>query len=280
MITAKIVCDSTNSLGKRITTFVCTYNRFIHSELMTHRAFSRNAASSRAIPVSKMIKAIEDNPALPIWWGKNEPGMQANAELSPELKKQALEIWLESAKFEVAQTRRLVDIGLHKQVANRILEPYAHITTIITATEWGNFFNLRVHKDAQPEFQELAKQMLICYKNSIPKFLKAGEWHLPFTDKFISGDLTTEQLMKITTARCARVSYLTFEGDINPEKDYELHDGLMNNGHMSPFEHVAQSTDTNERYGNFIGWKQYRKTLPNENREYLDPDALLKGFEK
>jgi thymidylate synthase ThyX len=150
-----------------------------------------------------------------------------------------------------------------------------HITTIVTATEWGNFFNLRAHPDAHPTFQALADAMLSAYTASVPVELEPGEWHLPFADKYVPEGLDILLLLKIVTARCARVSYMTFDGDIDHDKDYGLHDDLMQNGHMSPFEHAGRCEATASRSGNFIGYTQYRKLIPNEERVAFDPEALL-----
>lgn len=275
MIEAKIIADSINIWDNRITTFVCTYPRFIHSEVMTHRVFSRNAASSRAIPVQKMIERILDQTAMPVSWGKNQKGMQAEKTLDSWDTAFAVEEWCKACRDAVRHAERLLDIGVHKQIANRLLEPFAHMTTIITATDFGNFFNLRAHPDAQPEFQELAYQMLKLYADNVPDLKKPGEWHLPFSDQYLSEGLSTEQLLKITTARCARVSYLNFEGDIDHEKDYDLHDSLVTSGHWSPFEHPARALDLSRRIGNFVGWFPYRKSFPAENRVNFDAQALL-----
>ena len=280
MISARIVADSVNPVGDRITTFVCTYPRFIHSEVMTHRAFSRNAASSRAIPVKKMIEAVEVNPAMPVFWGKNQKGMQAVEELGKEDKVFAQDMWLKARDQAVYFAKKMVDNEVHKQIANRLLEPFAHMTTLITATDYANFFNLRAHPDAQPEFQELAYAMLEQYIDNKPVLLPVGEWHLPFADQYLQEGLTTEDKLKISTARAARVSYLNFEGNIDFEKDYALHDSLLENGHMSPFEHAAQSTDDSRYYGNFKGWLQYRKTIPNENKKFFNPAAAFSKREK
>ena len=276
MIEAKIIADSVNPVGDRLTTFVCTYPRFIHSEVMTHRMFSRNAASSRAIPVKKMMERIRKNPAMPVTWGKNQKGMQADAVLSADEQDRAKRAWGHACEEALFWAEQLVEIGVHKQIANRLLEPFAHMTTIITATDWGNFFNLRAHKDAQPEFQELAFQMLVAYRDGKPTPKRNGEWHLPFADQYLAEGLTTDQLLKISTARCCRVSYLNFEGNIDHEKDYELHDDSVVKGHWSPFEHQAQSVGyRGARFGNFRGWSQYRKCFPNENRTQLDINKLL-----
>lgn len=276
MIEAKIVADSISPAEIRITTFVLTYPRFIHSELMTHRAFSRNAASSRAIPVEKMIDRILQEPAGPIFWGKNQKGMQAATAIEEATSYYAKWEWHLAMLDAVKHATVMIKMGVHKQIANRLLEPFAHMTTLVTATEFANFFNLRAHKDAQPEFQELAFQMLAAYKSHKPVFKLYGEWHLPFADRYVDESLTQEQLLKIATARAARVSYLNFEGDIVHEKDYVLHDQLMESGHWSPFEHAAQAEDGSNRHGNFVGWKQYRKFFPYENRSILDSDFLIK----
>ncbi len=265
MITAKIVADSNNTeiRNNRITSFVLTYPRFIHSELMTHRMFSRNAASSRAIPIEKFIEDVLTDPALPIHWGANQKGMQADNEVDEATKIKAMQIWNEARDSAVRHAKQLNDLGLHKQVVNRLMEPFFHITTLVTATEYENFFKLRAHSAAQPEIRELAYKMQDAMKESTPQNKVEGEWHIPFGDKFIDG-LSIEQKLKVATARAARVSYKTFDGEINYDKDYSLHDQLLAEGHYSPFEHCAQAD-----YGihdNFCQWKSYRKMVQNPKR--------------
>lgn len=282
MITAKIITDSKNIVGERLTTFLLVYPRFIHSEFMTHRMFSRNAASSRAIPIEKMIKAIEDNPAMPIHWGKIQKGMQADVEVDDEIKVKAKEIWLNAMKDAIKHSRALAGLEIHKQIANRLTEPFAHMMTLVTATEWENFTALRAHKDAQPEIRDLGYKMLMEYNLSIPKLLQDNEWHLPFGDEIDEEifnttlnnhpELTDIGLkLKIATARCARTSYTTPETlqKHNYESDIRLHDELKQNGHFSPFEHIAeprQQWAPIRWVGNFKGWTQYRKTLLGESR--------------
>jgi hypothetical protein len=275
MIEARIVADSVNPVGCRLTTFVVTYPRVILAEVNTHRALSRSSASSRAIPVSRMLEKIRSDPYRPIHWGKNQSGMQADQELDATTKRVAVSIWDSALNSALHWAEEMTKVGVHKQVANRLLEPFAHVTTILSATDWGNFFNLRAHKDAMPEFQELAYRMLEAYVASSPRRLAVGEWHLPFTDQYLTEGLSPEQLRKISTARCARVSYLNFEGEIDHAKDYRLHDDLWVAPHASPFEHPAECLGTNQRFGNFAGFLQYRKMLPNENREAFDPVELL-----
>jgi thymidylate synthase ThyX len=295
MITAKILLDNVNPTGNRITTFVLEFPRWILAELNTHRTFSRNTASSRAIPIEKMIKMVQENPAMPVFWGKNQPGMQSKEELIGNEFLNAKEAWLRARDRAVESAEELMECGMHKQYANRAIENFLYVKTILTGTEFENFFALRAHKDTQPEFQDLAYKMLDIYQLSEPKKLKEGEWHIPFGDNldhkriwkmvqesshektpygvevskkthFNDENLFRETAIKISTARCARVSYLNFEGKDDYNKDIELHDILKESGHWSPFEHCAMALSTSEFSGNFKGWKQYRKTFYDENR--------------
>lgn len=266
MISATVVADSFTLSGRRLTTMVCRYPRFIHSEVMTHRVFSRNAASSRAIPVHKMLDQVRTRPAMPVWWGKNQPGMQAREELGAAEKTLAACTWLEARDAAVEAAEKMMELGAHKQVVNRLLEPWMEMALIITATEWDNFFNLRTHPDAQPEIQALANEMLSVYQASTPELLQPGEWHLPFVTAEERERLSIETLRKCVTARCARVSYLNHDGsEPKMTKDAQLHDSLLAAGHMSPFEHAAMAmSDGTQWWGNFAGWMQYRKMLPGE----------------
>jgi thymidylate synthase ThyX len=253
------------------------YPRFIHSEMMTHRVFSRNAASSRAIPIKKMIAAVREEPALPVYWGRNQTGMSAREAVTPEVEALARAEWESALEDALAHAERLAekDIDLHKQLVNRLLEPFAWITVIITATDWANFFTQRCHPDAQPEIKHVAEMMLAQYRASIPAPVALGRWHLPL----IQDDertLPDEQLCKLSVARCARVSYLTHDGKRDIERDLDLYEKLLGggaNGHWSPFEHVATpALDAQARSGNFTGWEQYRKRFPEEHAATF-PDA-------
>jgi thymidylate synthase ThyX len=175
MITSKIIADSISTAGKRITTFEIEYPRFIHSEFMTHRMLSKNAASSRAIPIATMIQQVMDNPAMPVFWGRNQSGMSAKEELGYAEKEDALVVWLEGRDEAVKTVQRLVSLNVHKQITNRILEPWAHIKVVTTATEWDNFFHLRRHPDAQPEIHALANAMWDNYSKSEPEHTVCNE---------------------------------------------------------------------------------------------------------
>lgn len=327
-ISVQVIADSISSYGKRLTTILATYPRFIHAEVMTHRVFSRNASSSRAIPFVKLRDEILSGTAMPIHWGKNQPGMQAfeehnapvslpaymgRASVAPKMA------WEMAAGMAMDIASAFWDAGYHKQIVNRLVEPFSHIHVVITSTEWDNFFGLRCHPDAQPEIRELANQVRMAMDSSSPVILKKGEWHLPFVtnedwaqanmiavdnaalisveeeepvDTMHHGDTDALKiLLKVSSARCARTSYRTFDGKISTvQADIALCDKLTKSRpiHSSPFEHqgtpdekrevmkfyrdemdnwdmkhatITEEWDEAEKHGNFEGFVQYRKVL-------------------
>ena len=344
-ISAKIIADSINPQGHRITSFILTYPRMIHGELMTHRVFSRNSASSRAIPFNKMMEMVEKDPFIPIAWQKDHKGMQgteyftksdlAAEEFKEEIPDTVIEhltqVWLTARDNAVRQAKYANEIGLTKQICNRLLEPYMWHTVLVTATEFDNFFELRcpkyqtpVSRSVEPQkswkdltevhsnpenlkrleankdnwifkmqhslsaaeihIQALAEAMWDEYNQSKPKQLQPGEWHIPFSDNInddeilqkiakeeevshleTAYDIYQYYAIKIATARCARLSYMTFEGKIDYEKDIALHDQLLASHHMSPFEHCARAM-TNLEYYSFI---------KGEVPTYKDGDGIL-----
>jgi len=268
-ITAKILKRSSNPDDpySTITSFQLRYPRFIHAELMTHRVFSRNASSSRAVPVNKIIDEVLSDPAMPSSWGKNQKGMQASEDLNQEDVRQVKHMWLKSAQDAVFYARRMVELGAHKQIVNRILEPYSHISVIVTATEWHNFFYLRCHPAADPTMKALADAMYGEYAHTKATLRKH---HLPYTDdSLLEGDVSSERLHQLKiqdAAMCARVSYLTHDGQKpSEESNTDLGKMLLDQKHMSPFEHQASVSHSGDRdthlWGNFNGWDQFRKEL-------------------
>lgn len=356
-INAKIIADSSNKFGNRITSYILTYPRIIHSELMTHRMFSRNSASSRAIPFKRMVKMVKEDPFIPIAWQKKHKGMQGTEYLDSSVKynlKDFIEVledmfknlkngvedlenileeyghveqtlkewWLLARDLAVKSAVFLYAFGVTKQICNRLLEPFMWHTVLVTATEFDNFFNLRCpqycfdvthygtnvenfgrkeyksKKDAITDFnhqgkknvknwtnldwmyvnksqaeihiQALAESMWDAMNESSPKELKEGEWHIPFGDKIDEG--SEKSRIKIATARCARLSYMTFDGDINYEKDIELHDNLLKPPfHASPFEHCSRVMSEDEYY-------TYIKGV--EKTAYIDCDAGIEYFDE
>ena len=245
MIEAKVICDSINKAGVRLTTMQLEYPRFIHSEFMTHRVFSRNASSSRAIPLQRVIEDVRKNPAKPVYWGVNKKGMQADEEMSEQDKKISEYYWrmiLNNTITLIEDWLRSVEKKPHKQIVNRLLEPWMHIRVVVSSTEWDNFFTLRLHKDAQPEMQALARAMKDALDASVPRELEDMEWHMPYVLPEEMDDALEHNLIR-SAARCARVSYKTFDsGDVSPlNKDCLLVHKLLFSKpeHASPFEHVA-----------------------------------------
>ena len=289
-ISAEIICDSISLHGKRITTFVIRYPRWLHPEIMTHRALSRNASSSRAIPIRKLSRDILDDTSYPISFRSNKSGMQGGDELPPWRQVACRAVWKFGALVSVALARILAALGAAKETANRLQEAYGHISVVVTATEWSNFFALRYHAMAQPEFRHLAKLMWEAYQMHTPNQLVAGEWHLPFVgtqeaDRHLlpgwhlcpdpsvmrprPTDLESWQpLINRSIARCARVSYLNHMNGVPTQaEDDKLCQRLIGSQpiHASPAEHQATPDKPGWWSGNFDGWVQYRKTLPNEN---------------
>lgn len=261
MIEAKIILDSISPDGIRLTTFELKFHRFELASLNTHRIMSKNSSSNRAIPNSKVLKEILYDLAWPVFWGKNKAGMQANEELTGIKLVLVKGIWKVASIIAVGLSYTLSKLGLHKQLCNRLIEPFAWTRTILTATELDNFFTLRCHKAAQYEIKMLAELMRDEYNRSIPTRLDYNEWHLPYMTSKEKETLSLEECQKISVARCARVSYLNHDGkQTSKEKDFELYDRLVgsNPRHYSPLEHQATPMKGKKFFKNFRGWKSYR----------------------
>lgn len=283
VIKARIDTDSISPSGDRLVTWVLTYPRYVHADLMTHRVFSRNGASSRAIPMKQTLKAVMRDPVIPITWGGNGKGMQATGELTGIRRAIARFVWLAARWPALISVWLLMKIGLHKQWSNRILEPWIWMTVVLTATEHDNFLDLRDTKFAQPDIAELARQMRRELSVSVPNRLESGEWHIPLlsegeraalmatysvtrrVDDKSSRDEFVEHYLCVGTARAARVSYIRHETLRSYEEDKEMHDRLRDSKHWSPFEHCAMALTESKWVGNFRGWSQYRKKFDGES---------------
>lgn len=295
-IDVKVILDSINSEGIRLTTMQLRYPRMIHSEFMTHRQFSRNGRSSRAVPVVTLMEEAK-NPYLPIFL-LNQKGMSAGEELDPESLEKANKIWLDLAEHTRLEVLKLQELKVHKQWANRPLETFGYIDVLVSSTYWANWFALRDHEAAQPEIQRLAKCMKLVMDISKPNLLEPGEWHLPYIEprdweeishyvhtKYpnleIAGAVVEDIAKKISTARCARLTYKPFDGNGDIESEIKRHDLLVVSQpvHASPAEHQATPDEVHivdwcepeekfylhdYEFGNFYGWRQYRKTLEHE----------------
>lgn len=267
MFEVKMIADSIGHHNRRITTYQLKYPRYIHSELMTHRVFSRNASSSRAIPVKKLSELALAEMVEPIQWGKNQAGMQAkNEELVGDDLDKAKEIWRNMAKFCADGAQQLAELGLHKQWANRPLEWFSNINVVLTTTERSNWDELRYHPDAQPEIYHLAKIMREVTMESTPKVLKEGDWHVPYVSESEIKRLNDDgsawyDIAKISAARCCRVSYLKHDGtEPSIKEDLELFERLAGSkpAHMSPLEHCAMCVGDDKFFFNHRGFKSYR----------------------
>ncbi len=308
MIQAKILCDSINPDGDRLSTIELTMPRYALAEFNTHRLFARNAASSRAVPVKRMREMCMHTPITPHIWGQNQKGMQS-FELVPEAKQPEVErIWKQGARYAAEMSEKLEKLGLHKQWANRPMEAFLPTTVIFSATQLGNFFNLRAHVAALPDFGQAAYQVLQAVHNSTPRPIAWGDWHIPFSDRMpqVNGcELELGERLKVATARCARLSYLTYDGLIDVVADFRIHDDLATNGHWSPFEHCAMAQPwvpqafkdlqeyakgdagfeaqfitplidkVHEDHSPYRGWKPYRKNFAGEHQWHYDYGALM-----
>ncbi|MFL5898758.1 MAG: FAD-dependent thymidylate synthase [Solirubrobacterales bacterium] len=296
---AKVLADSVSPAGHRLSTLEATFPRFVLAEFNTHRVFSRNSASSRAIPVAKQLRRVLDDPYVPIEFGSNKPGMQAGPALGGAERDAAEAEWLRARDDAVRHVLGLIAspetaagfeglheclaaaegslkeppadwLNVHKQVANRLLEPFMWHTVIVSSTGWENFFNLRCHPDAQPEIRLIATKMREALARSVPTRLDPDEWHLPLVGEAEREEASSiEELAKISIGRCARVSYLTHAGSRDLSADVALYDRLLESGHMSPMEHVARpmtpsELERGEWSGNFQGWIAHRKLISGE----------------
>lgn len=260
----EVILASQGPSQKPIYTIRMRYPRMIHSEIMTHRVFSRNARSSRAVPVKTMLKEVRTKPFVPWHWGKNQKGMQAEQECDeivshpyhPGAHITRENLWRAAANKAADTAEAFMIAGYHKQIANRLLEPFMWIDTLITSTEWSNFLWLRDHKDAEPHLQDLARLVAEALDCIEIQDLEVGQWHLPYiTGKDSAAvhmsfgatllgtrhDGLTETLCKISAARCARISYAPFDGDASYEGELERYSRLVSSDriHASPLEHQA-----------------------------------------
>ena len=265
---ATVLADSLSPAGHRLTTLEVTLHRFVLAEFNTHRAFSRNAGSSRATPVPVLIERVRDHPAIPLSWTGEQRGMQGSDTLSDAQVRLARALWLTARDHAVAHADTLHELGIHKSIVNRLLEPFAYVTLVVTATDWNNFYAQRCHPDAQPELRLAAEKMRQAHYSSTPLAVDYNDWHLPYID-----DATREEcddhpgrLRAISVARCARVSARTFDGHTSTAADLDLYTRLVTAKppHASPLEHVATPC-ASECRGNLTGWQQLRhKVLDNQ----------------
>jgi hypothetical protein len=284
-VSANVVADSISEEGARITTFELEYPRFIHAEFLTHRLLSRNAQSSRAVPVPSALEQIRKNTARPSHWGAHQSGMQAKEECNATIYDQATgwdlsreEAWDAAMELACDAAEAFFNAGYHKQIVNRLTEPFAHIKVVCTATEYDNFFWLRRHPDAQPEIQELAERMWQAREASTPRLLAAGQWHVPYYGEgWVDGTdgIEVKNALMVSSSCAAQVSYRRLDDSL--EKAEKIFRMLVDSKpvHASPFEHQATPITYPEQNGvthtdrlgnrwsaNFRGWVQHRQLIP------------------
>lgn len=265
MFEAKIIADSVCE-GSRLTTMQITHWTALHAEMNTHCAFAKNASSARAIPLNKILDKVNNDPFIPIFWGKARAGMSPTEEI--ENKDEAITLWLEARDYMVGIVKKMESLGLHKQVPSRLLAAFSWITVTITGDNegWSNFFAQRCDPAAQQEFQHVAYLAQKAYYESTPIERKVGDWHLPYVDEWERERWAIEDAIQISTGRTARTSYLTQDGKREPVEDVLLHDRLIgsNPKHLSPTEQVCQASSPGIKNGKYNGWTAYRKSIPNE----------------
>lgn len=287
-IKARLVAYSISPAGDKVATFELDYPRWIHGEILTHRMFSRNAMSSRAVPVEKMIEQVRNAPAMPVHWGKNQPGMQASVELTGSARQDVETHWKMAGTSAAHIADRMSNLDAHKQIVNRILEPFQTMKTVVTSTEWDNFFYLRNHEDAQPEIKRLAEVMLECFENEDPVKLTSEDWHTPYFGEgyWLKGcGIPLEDALTISSSCCAQVSFRQLDDTL--EKAKRIYERLVESKpvHASPFEHqcapmkwsklckdtMQQGWETGVTHmdrefsfwsGNFKGFIQHRQLIP------------------
>lgn len=271
----KVLADSISPTGKRLITLELTYWRAIHAEVLKHRLLASNSRSSRARPITSMIDEARNNTWGPNHWTLNQPGM-VGKEITDEYTKSLYRnMWMSYAEDickkienQINMSKYLQGPQLHKQVFNRLLEPYTSISQVISGTEWKNFFNLRISEFAEPNMRDLAVAIQEAMNKSNPIELSYGEYHLPYISDEDRSNYSIDDLKLISTARCARVSYAPFNNEkANPSKDLALAKSLLTNHHMSAFEHIATPVGKHKYIDNpFIGWNQYRQEVDDFSR--------------
>lgn len=285
-ISATVIADSVSRYGDRLTTLELTFPRFILAELNTHRAFSRNSASSRARSVKKTIQEVADDPFVPVHWPSERTGMAGGSDVTDMSRVDAQSAWKSACNAALEYAQELVDAGVHKSIVNRLLEPFMWHTAVVTATDWDNFFaqRLALFEDgtpaAEPHFFDLATEMKSALDGSTPAELSDDEWHLPYVTSaergLITGASALRLAIKLSVARCAGVSYLNQDARRPHERDLTLYERLVSASppHWSPFEHVAKparsrSVVTAQRY-NLSGWASLRWFLESARATLAD----------
>lgn len=257
---AKVIADSVTKAGYRLTTMEVRFHRFVLAEFNTHSMFVRNSASSRAIPTKKMVEMVRNDPAMPLRWPSEQSGMQGGDSLTEKQIERAQARWLACARIAADFASVLNKMGVHKSITNRLLEPFMWHTVVVTSAFWENFFAQRVSPLAQREIAVPAEMMQRALHASTPVELEEGEVHAPYMDEATREEITnaysgfddkgtTQQIIaRVSSARCARTSYLTQDGVRDFRSDLRLYFRLKEakpEPHWSPLAHVAIPCEDN-----------------------------------
>lgn len=293
MITATVIADSLNvATNDRMTTFAVTIPKFLLAELRTHRllhvddsrdalclsdalaaydadvpsVLSVNAGSSRAVPMTTMMRRVHDDPFVPVW--RKDGKMMKRGELMNVMEvSDNYDDWMTAMHDVLAVAERMRRRGTAREIVNRLLEPFAFVDALISATEWKNWFALRDHPRAQLEVEDMAHKMRLALDASTPEHLEPGKWHLPYLTNEEAHWITYSGplfgVAMVSSARCARVSVRSFATGLpsTVDEDLALYRKLTGDTpkHLSPTEHPAQAAFEHQRYGNLVGFKSYRK---------------------
>lgn len=309
MYRVRVERHSVGPAGQELATFVIEFPRVVLAETVTHRMnsdtwtdefavcertttpdVSKNSASSRAIPHARFVEKLRADPYMPAWTG-TKGGMQGDP-LPAGSQNRADRIWLDARDSMMAHAEALTAAGVHKQDSNRLLEPWAWVTQVVTSTGpgWANFFALRCHEAAHPAFRRVARLMFLSLRRSRPDRLGPGEWHLPFVPRDealsvnwppkgpLAGWLDIPPAVRRSPARCAWLSYENHEKDATDAAVDRTCERLVGSRpvHASPFEHQG-SPDVDgdgSLAGNLPGWIQLRKLLPAERSPVYSPSQV------
>lgn len=256
---AEMVCDSVSPhTGRRITSAVVRLPRIVLAELNTHAALAKNSASSRAIPTATFRQRVLANPYIPWRWPINGKGMVPKEYAAPDSWRSRFATFAWKGGLVVASLahRLLERIGVHKEIANRLLEPWMWTEVLVTATDWDGFFAQRCHPAAADGVRAAATVLRALLETHQPT---ETTLHLPYVQKHEDGDMRT--LFMASARRCRRVSYMRQGVVVSLEEDAAAGaEGLLENPpHLSPYEHAAMALPTNDRHAKFSGgWKSGR----------------------
>lgn len=263
---AELLAYSSSWVGTNVATFLLTIPRVMLPELTRHRNFSFSVESSRAKSIEKVIEDIVKNKYYPDWT-INKKGMSGDKLSDINQRKRANEKvdFLANTIINVVELSLKDELGIHKQNANRYLEPFQYIDVIVTGslTDWLAFLELRhpqgdlINKcedsephginysfPAQSEIQNIAIKVWNILKDAEPNYLEPGEYHLPYRLENDERVYTIEEQLSYASSKCATISFGNHSEDnktkANLDNTNRLYKRLINHKHWSPLEHCLR----------------------------------------